>query len=655
VRLDVERVAWAALEHNYGAAADVPELLRGCGDPDASLAMDALEQLDDLLFHQGGWVCSAASAALPFLVELARDPAVVHRAVIVELIGRIAGEAISADPRSVDPGWPQALADVAPQMLGLLGDDDPRVRREAAWVAISGGLDVDEVAGALWRRWGEERDRVTRWDLVLAFGELLAGQGEMADVRAELVRLLDDDDLQVCLAAVHALAGSQPDLPAARVGMLVEAVRQDDAAWWQHSAWIGGTPGTIVHATARLLHQAPAVAAAFVLGASRGAESDQLVTELDEAGLLLAQWRTVTAAVLPFLADHLHDAQAEIRFRAAFLLGCLGRDAAPYVDQLAVLADDTAVRDSRRHLTVGDAALWALARQHDPRCLPRLRRRITGERSDLDTVSGAGVPGDLRSFPFQLPALAQTVTALRGHGGEFVAAVAARLAASSDRIVLSRWCDVLASWGADAGPAVPVLVRLLDDDAVWPAAAGALGAIGMQAAPAEQALRRRVRSDSDEPVGAWALWRVGGDPRPAVEALTRMIGDPARSQALRHLADLGPRAATAVASLEHLVLSSDEWVRIEAAHALFRVTQDPTKAVTALTQVIQPLRSGLYTPVMGTAMRYLAVIGGPATFPATPIAQAVVDNPRRLAHHGGWRAFVEDEELRITATALTST
>ena len=70
----MDQVGWAALEHNYGSAADVPALLRGCADPDPGRSLDAVGDLDNLLYHQGGWICPAASAALPFLLELAADP-----------------------------------------------------------------------------------------------------------------------------------------------------------------------------------------------------------------------------------------------------------------------------------------------------------------------------------------------------------------------------------------------------------------------------------------------------------------------------------------------------------------------------------------------------------------------------------------------------
>jgi hypothetical protein len=51
---ELDEIAWAQLRHNYGSAGDVPGLLRRCADRDAERAIDALDELDNLLFHQGG-------------------------------------------------------------------------------------------------------------------------------------------------------------------------------------------------------------------------------------------------------------------------------------------------------------------------------------------------------------------------------------------------------------------------------------------------------------------------------------------------------------------------------------------------------------------------------------------------------------------------
>jgi hypothetical protein len=140
---DLGQVRWAGFEHNYGTAEDVPGLLRACAGRDAQAAAVAADKLADVLYHQGGWVCPAASAALPFLVRLAADQQVSVRVPVLELIASIAELAPRVSPRWVDPGWPAALEAAAPALLSLLGDADPVMRRTAGYLAGTGGLARD--------------------------------------------------------------------------------------------------------------------------------------------------------------------------------------------------------------------------------------------------------------------------------------------------------------------------------------------------------------------------------------------------------------------------------------------------------------------------------------------------------------------------------
>ncbi|GAA4522338.1 hypothetical protein GCM10023191_101560 [Actinoallomurus oryzae] len=86
------RVEWSTLRHAYGSAGDVPELLwRIADDEDAP---DALFDLSNKIYHRGGFVCSAAAAALPFLVRLAESAEVTVRQGVVGLIGQLTEQAV---------------------------------------------------------------------------------------------------------------------------------------------------------------------------------------------------------------------------------------------------------------------------------------------------------------------------------------------------------------------------------------------------------------------------------------------------------------------------------------------------------------------------------------------------------------------------------
>lgn len=635
----IDRIDWGRLEYNYGAAVDIPDLLRGCADRDSAAAEEAIGELDNALVHQGGWICSAAPAALPFLVELAECTATHHRAALVELIGRLAREAVTVGRRYVDRGWQPALDAVRPRVLALLADPDPEVRREATLLAAEGVRHPDTVT-ALWQRWRVETDRVTRWDLVLALGTVHAWQPD-EQCHAELVRLLADDDLQLRLAAVHALAESDPRSAAAHVDIMVRAVRDPDVEHWQHSAWIYGTRATVVHSAGSLLADEPAAAAAFAIGVDRGGSTDERVAAITQAGALLAEWRTATGAVMPFLADRLDDEVAEVRYRAAFLLGCLGPLATEHADRLAGLTADPA---SGRVSTIGDAAVWALARVHDPRCVPALVERLTGPRLGFGVESHFPRDGHVVS----LPAAHEVLMPLGGHADALLDAVVTRLETESDRHLASNLCAVLGAWGLAAAPAVPVLERLLFRFAILPSAAKALGAIGPAAAGCAEGLTRTP----DIPETAWALWRTGVDPRGGAKTLVDHVVAGGRHDAVRLLADLGPAAARAVDTVRELTRSGSTWERVAAAYALWRITDDPAEPLAVLTDEVRPLVDGDVSPVRRAALRYLADMGA-ATEPVLAVARAVEDSPRRLADSGGWRTFVQDEEIRAAAATLT--
>lgn len=95
---------------------------------------------------------------------------------------------------------------------------------------------------------------------------------------------------------------------------------------------------------------------------------------------VLSEWRTTAEGLLPLLGRGLDDDVPEVRCRAAALLTCLGTDAAPYAERLAARTADSALRNSRIPATVGDAAVWVLARPSHPDRLSGLVERLSGGR-----------------------------------------------------------------------------------------------------------------------------------------------------------------------------------------------------------------------------------------------------------------------------------
>jgi hypothetical protein len=227
------------------------------------------------------------------------------------------------------------------------------------------------------------------------------------------------------------------------------------------------------------------------------------------------------------------------------------------------------------------------------------------------------------------------------------------LVATTDARPLDRLCEVLAGWGPAAGPAVPELLDLLADDRSLSAAANALAGIGPAAYGAREALLSRSRTAGPgAELAAWAYWRVAGDPGPALEAFGRAaLKRPVRHPALRRLADLGPHAAPHAVLLGTLAADGDVWTRVEAAHALWAATGDTGTAARVLTDAVRDLADGTFRPAMTAAPDHLARLGR-AAVPAARLLREVPVQDRRLGSNGGWRGFLQDEDVRAAAERL---
>ncbi|GHG34645.1 hypothetical protein [Streptomyces zaomyceticus] len=648
-------VDWAALRHNYGSAEDVPDLLRRCAGPDPDDAVDAAFDLLNQLFHQGGWICSAAPAALPFLLRLAASPAVPlpSRRAVLELVWRLAAEAGQVAERFLDPGWQSAWERALPKVLVLLTDPAPGIRRDSAHLLAVCDSPGELVLPTLVRAWQAEVDPATRLDVVLALGRAVGREpaGPQATEVLEVLRgLLDGPEAQTRLAAVHALAPAAPNLPVQRVDLLLEAVRDPSVELWRHTSSVDAGIKGVHHWTAALF---TGPSPTFTLGLLEDhPDDDQRVGALAQAGALLAQWRSVTADLLPSLAARLDDPTLEVRFRAAELLACLGPAAVAHADEVAVLLDDTAARDTRKRQTAAEAALWALARMNDPRCVPGLIKLMTDTRSGFATGS-PGYPVTDGLHHAVLPSVHEVLGCLPDHAELFLPAIGEQLDAVTDDRVLNSLCRVLAGWGPAAKAAVPQLLGLLEDDRTWAAAAKVLARIGVAGNGARDLLLARSSSgEARAEVAAWAYWKVGGEPGPALEALGHVAAEGSiRRPSLRMLADLGPHAAFYADQLRVMAADNDPWTRVEAGHALWATTGDFETSVPAMTSAVQELTNGVYLPVMLPAVRYLTQVGRPAR-PAAQLLRGVLTGDQRLRSNGCWRGFTQDEAIRAALEEL---
>jgi hypothetical protein len=85
----LDDVPWADLTHAYGAASDVPWLLRELLSPESEARAAAIRDLSGIIWHQGT-VYSATAAAVPFLYEMLAAPEVPDKSEIARLLASIA-------------------------------------------------------------------------------------------------------------------------------------------------------------------------------------------------------------------------------------------------------------------------------------------------------------------------------------------------------------------------------------------------------------------------------------------------------------------------------------------------------------------------------------------------------------------------------------
>ncbi len=203
----LDAVAWANLEHAYGAAVDVPDWIRAlaAGGPGAS---SAASQFSAALLHQGSYF-PATPVAVPYLIDALRQPRAA-RVEILYLLADLSGAHLDDEIVEFNPyafrsdndyvDYPEAQESIAAVRAGhavylpLLGDTEAAVRAAAAYLIV-GCPEAHEPARAdLLGRVRGEPDPLVRANQVFALGRLRVSSDELGALR--------DDPGEVVRAAV---------------------------------------------------------------------------------------------------------------------------------------------------------------------------------------------------------------------------------------------------------------------------------------------------------------------------------------------------------------------------------------------------------------------------------------------------------------------
>jgi len=657
----LDGIAWDRLESALPQhpVTGVPRALRRLALAGAAATDEDCAPLYFCLAAGNGRVTSAATAALPFIVALAADPGTAVRVSLVDLLDSLFRTAGTAEPHLVDKGWPAAWERHRPEVLALLADPDPEVRRAA--LALAG-------VAPLLERWRAETDPTLRLPVLLALGEAAAapGAGAVEDARAVLADVLRQGEPVMKVAAVHAWALLDPQVPVQQVELLLDtlsdpAVRpRFKEVWYVPGVEDPFTREDVASWAAGLFDHAPETATSFVVRlagrAHRPKDTGLRRAVLDEAWRLLVLRPSAAPALLPVAGGLLSDPDDEVRLKAASLLAVLGPRAAAFADRLAELIGDPG-EDGITEGSVGDFARWALIRIGDPRALPGLVERLY--EPYREQYSRSYCPGDPR-----LPDIDDILVPLRAHADVLLPALRNVIREhhadhGAPGPLTGAFLRVLTAWGSDALPALPEVVALLNKPGDSWQVADVLAAMGPAAAAAAPALRGSVIPDqpAHRAKVLWAAWRLGDDDGSAL----RLIGDAVLHEEgpyygpVHLLADFGPAAAPYADRVRHIMENTEGWGRLEAAVALWSITGEPEPSATVLEEFIVPMADGDDSyGTFGEALRALARIGT-----ATPATRAALRGmqslDQRLSPYRDYRAFLDDERFRgLIAEVLAS-
>jgi HEAT repeat protein len=691
----LEEIDWGNLHHAYGSASDVPDLLRALTSPDREERSLAISDLYGNIWHQGT-VYEATAYAVPFLIELLREPAVQDKAEILGLLQAISRGSSYLEAHQ-DMEWyrherrtdafqeqlreelvwvrnaAEAVCAGVPVYRALLAAQSLKLRVWSAYVLANCTGRFPAVARALRARLRRERHPLARASLVWAWVSLcrearirsLAGPPSDAGARTALRALVHSRREK---AIVRFLAGlglmqflPEKDFPG--FGRFFAAALARCPRGLARLPWAEGEPMRFVYQV--LAHQRTLVFGLFasVVQAPEHPHREAATYYLEDIILEQPRARPAVARLLGKLLD---SATGKVRQYAARLLGQMGRSGVLARDDLA-----KALGDADEY--VARYAAVALSKMGDVRAVLFLRERLA--RGDIhnqvmDAVKRLGQAAK-DTIPLLRTLLQQSTgntRVLAAHalalmGEESVDAVQEVADVLSDPSAGAGAGWALMQWGPLARAAIPRIMDFLDGGEGEPLArlnaVKALGSMGLHARPARGLLEQFLHDPAPEirVAAAAALWNVA--PRAAhvvpvvVEVVRESRGNTRANHtcasALEVLEAIGSEARSAAPLVRELLDDPYQWTRVHAVRALWRMGE-PLEVF--LPVLIDELGC---RPVGLLAAECLREIGPPAAA-ATPRLRELLSAEGGVSTGGAADEIVEREEefLRAVSAALQS-
>lgn len=221
----LDRIDWKLLNHAYGPADDVPDLIRALVWPDEPTWHPAIEDLGYTIYHQGT-VYEATAYAVPFLIELLLYEEIVCRGEILNLLGLIAWgisyteqhwdllPRLSEEERQrslegleQERTWVRnargAVAAGYDRYVDLLQERDPRLRTDAIGVLVAVKERAAETTRLLWRTVQTDPDPYVRGNAIVGLSAVAIPEPSCLQ---QLQAIVDGDEVGLRVAAAAALA-----------------------------------------------------------------------------------------------------------------------------------------------------------------------------------------------------------------------------------------------------------------------------------------------------------------------------------------------------------------------------------------------------------------------------------------------------------------
>ncbi|MFF0449836.1 HEAT repeat domain-containing protein [Streptomyces sp. NPDC004609] len=635
---DLDGVRWAELEHAYGDAEDVPDMLRGLvGDEEQ--ASEALDELWGSVIHQGT-VYGATAETVPFLARLAA--AGVRSGDLLLLLGAMAE---STDEYGLPrPGLCRAAVVAGlPLILPLCGSGDPEVRRAAVWTA--GRTKDASVLPVLHVRRSEERDPGVRAELLAALAHV--DPLGTADAAAEALTADAPAELRV-VAVMACLDAGLPWSPVHRDTMLA-LLPADPVVSGRFDQFRSEPLRHVVNEL--LLRDTPADRASayeLIEAALRLTEPGARGEALGAAEHACLVSRGAPARLAPVLLSLLSDPSFTHTASLLPILDKLGGHATPAAPALAALA--AAGGD------LADRALEILTRLAPEQAAPLLARDLGDRSRTLAAV--VGFPGARPAAP--IPYAPELLNAIR------IQLTAVAAADDLKTTEPGRLTALLASWGPRASAALPELTALFHRS---PSRfARALAAVCPPESRDGTAELLRKAADrgpvADRYAAAEALRGLTGETGPLLSALQDTLGGELRAEIPETAGTLGadgsvlvPQLRTALtpAGSSRTVHEMNTDIRI--ALALWRLTGDAAEPLRILGGVLAEAADGMWMggPIHNSC-RAAAELGVCAR-PLAPVLESLLADPEHaptavLALHAADTTPAHAADLLLTSAEL---